>query len=650
MSAAFSLGILFPATTARAAGAGDAYDQARSAYHELDQMPEEKKRLRHHWQSVIDRFKAVSEKYPKSSYADDALYMEGKLYFDLYDYSHYKADLHDAVDRWKECATKYPASNYADDALFWEAKALDLLDRRSQEIDVLRSLLEKHPKGDMVRDAKKLLAKIDPNGDTETAAATPTPEATATPEMVAKATPIPTPTPRPVATPAVTEGGTAGEPQQVHAVKVFSNDGYTRVAIYTGGEVHWKAHEIKADGDKPPRVYVDLTAARVGDDLKQEAPKLDNSWEMPIEDGLLKRARVAQYDGTTVRVVLDLTSISSWKITPFFDPFRVVFDFYGVADDGRGAVASAAGTPTPAAVATLAMPVPTPVASGTLTAAQLEKINAQTARKTGLSLTQQLGLTFTRIFIDAGHGGHDPGAIGPTGVREKDVNLAIARKLQKKLVELGYDAILTRKDDTFLELDERTGLANEGRGDLFVSIHCNSTDKKGDRNASGIETYYADIASDRGSARLAAIENATSEKHMNQLDEILKGLLHSEFTLKSADLATSVETNLVSEVRKKNPGLRMHGKGVKSALFYVCLTANMPAILVETSFISNPKEEKRLADPKYQQLVADGIADAVDAWVDAQVKFRPLRAQQSPVEPPPKTTTAKKHRASKKHR
>ncbi|HVO30304.1 MAG TPA: N-acetylmuramoyl-L-alanine amidase, partial [bacterium] len=246
----------------------------------------------------------------------------------------------------------------------------------------------------------------------------------------------------------------------------------------------------------------------------------------------------------------------------------------------------------------------------------------------------------------------------------KDINLAIAQKLRKKLVDLGYDAVLTRKDDTFLELEERTGIANKD-GDLFISVHCNSTDKKGDKNASGIEVYYADVASDKGSARLAAIENQTSPKHMSELETILEGLARNEFTVKSAELATAVQKRLVDDVKKPYPDLKTHANGVKSALFYVCLTAHMPAILVETSFISNPKEEKRLADPRYQQVIADSIAGAADAWLDGQAMSgakrtlvaAPEKEKDPPSTPAPTPTPggsgegkeSHKHRAEKRH-
>ncbi|HVO32128.1 MAG TPA: AMIN domain-containing protein, partial [bacterium] len=425
----FSLVFLAKTPVAHAGPAEDAYAQAQVAYRELMAMPEEKKKFRHHWQSVIDKFKAISEKYPKSNVADSALFTEGKLYYELYDISRLKDDLRNAATAWNDCAEKYPKSHVADDSLFWAAKAQHVLGYHDKEVADLQMLLEKYPKSEMVKDARKALAKIEADGEAKVASATPA----ATPTAVAVSTPEPQPTPTPpprstpvavaiasgtpaaVIAPDVTSGGDAGENQAIHKVKVISDAGYTRVVIYAGGEVHWEAHQIKADGDKPPRVYVDLTNAHVGEDLKKDAPRLEKMWEIPIEDGLLKRARVAQNDGETVRVVLDLGAITKWRITPFDDPFRLIFDFYG-AGGAPVAVAGAEPQPSPAssavAVATPegATPVPsaTPEAGATpsLTPEQLAKLkDAASKRAGGISLSAQLGLKVARIYIDAGHGG-----------------------------------------------------------------------------------------------------------------------------------------------------------------------------------------------------------------------------------------------------
>jgi N-acetylmuramoyl-L-alanine amidase len=215
------------------------------------------------------------------------------------------------------------------------------------------------------------------------------------------------------------------------------------------------------------------------------------------------------------------------------------------------------------------------------------------------------------VIIDPGHGGHDSGALGPTGKKEKDVSLAISRKLASRLRAEGLEVLLTRERDTFVRLEDRAQFANDQRGDLFISVHCNSATS---RKLRGVETYSLNIASDRYSIRLAARENASSEKSISDLQFILADLATKANTEESTHLATRVQKALVESLAAKDAGLR--DLGHKQALFYVLLGAKMPAILVETSFISNPEDERRLGSSKYQDQVAAAIADGVRAFLD----------------------------------
>jgi N-acetylmuramoyl-L-alanine amidase len=215
-----------------------------------------------------------------------------------------------------------------------------------------------------------------------------------------------------------------------------------------------------------------------------------------------------------------------------------------------------------------------------------------------------------RIVIDAGHGGHDPGAIGPRGVREKDVTLAMARRLAAKLRDAGFEVVLTRKDDRFLALEERTAVANTARGDLFVSIHANAHPR---RNRSGVETYFLNTADDRYAARLAARENGLDlGEGETEVARILTDLGAKASAGASRALARLVQREVTRGVRSRIGEVR--DLGVKSALFYVLLGARMPAVLVETAFISNRDEERRLASKRYQDEVATGIARAVSTF------------------------------------
>jgi N-acetylmuramoyl-L-alanine amidase len=238
--------------------------------------------------------------------------------------------------------------------------------------------------------------------------------------------------------------------------------------------------------------------------------------------------------------------------------------------------------------------------------------SAVLASKAG-SLSDQLGLRIRRIVVDAGHGGRDTGALGPKGTREKDVALAIAKVLAVKLKTLGFAVILTRQDDRYLTLDERTRIANDARADLFVSIHCNAARR---RKLAGIETWTLNVASNRYAARLASFENADADRSASDLRLILADLATRANADDSRDIAQSVQSALVRAMRSRGEKVTDHG--IKHALFYVLLGARMPAILVETGFISNPAEEARLRSRERQHAAADAIAAGVREFADGR--------------------------------
>ena len=238
--------------------------------------------------------------------------------------------------------------------------------------------------------------------------------------------------------------------------------------------------------------------------------------------------------------------------------------------------------------------------------------SAVLASKAG-SLTEQLGLRIRRVVVDAGHGGRDTGALGPRGTREKDVALAIAKVLALKLKALGFAVVLTRQDDRYLTLDERTRIANDARADLFVSIHCNAARR---RKLSGIETWTLNVASNRYAARLATFENADTDRSASDLRLILADLATRANADDSRDIAQSVQSALVRAMRSRGEKVTDHG--IKHALFYVLLGARMPAILVETGFISNPAEEGRLRSRDRQRAAADAIAAGVREFADGR--------------------------------
>jgi N-acetylmuramoyl-L-alanine amidase len=219
------------------------------------------------------------------------------------------------------------------------------------------------------------------------------------------------------------------------------------------------------------------------------------------------------------------------------------------------------------------------------------------------SLTRALGLKIGRIVVDAGHGGHDTGTIGPNGIMEKDLVLDVALRLGRLLeTRLGADVIYTRDDDTFIPLETRTAVANEHQADLFVSVHANSSP---DPSARGVETYYLNFTSDPGALEVAARENAVSQKSIFELQDLVKKITLKEKIEESHELASDVQQSLYNGLASKRSTLR--DRGVKKAPFVVLIGANMPSILAEISFVSNPTDAAKLETPEYRGKIAESL-------------------------------------------
>ena len=361
-------------------------------------------------------------------------------------------------------------------------------------------------------------------------------------------------------------------------LRFWSNPNYTRVVIDADSEASYYHHLLKKDPsiNKPQRLYVDLSNSRLGERIRKS---------IPIHDDLLSDARAGQYTQDSVRVVVDIKSFETYKIFSLKDPFRIVIDVWG----SRGAKKP---------------PIRPP---------------AGTVKKGGKippgSLAKQLALGVRRIVIDPGHGGKDYGAPGYyKGVHEKKVVLAIAKRLANKIrKELKLDVILTRNGDRFLTLEERTAFANTKNADLFISIHTNASR---DRRAYGIETYFLNLATDEEAIRVAAMENATSTKNISDLQKILYDLMQNAKINESSRLAGYVQGTIVGHLKNKRYS-RVKSKGVKQAPFYVLLGAQMPSILIETAFISNPRECKRLTNPQFQERLSEGIIKGIRSYIRA---------------------------------
>ncbi|BET58231.1 MULTISPECIES: N-acetylmuramoyl-L-alanine amidase [Geobacter] len=380
-------------------------------------------------------------------------------------------------------------------------------------------------------------------------------------------------------------GATTGEARaQVTEIRYWSNPDYTRVAITLDREVLFESNQIKqhVSDANPSRIYIDLNASRLGPGVK----------DLSIGDGLLKTARVGQYRADVVRVVLDVENVKDYKVFPLSDPFRIIIDVKGVR---------------PLEISRLTEQIqPAPAV-----AAEPKKIE-QREEKPRVGARFKPG-KIRRIVVDPGHGGHDPGAVGAYGTQEKNVVLAIGLKLAEKLRdELGIDVVMTRSTDVFIPLEERTAIANKVNADLFVSIHANASLNRG---ASGIETYYLNLAKTEKAAQLAARENGTSLEKVSLLQAILFDLMANYKLNDSAHLAEEVQKSLYRKLHGQYPSTR--NLGVKQGPFYVLVGATMPSILVETAFISNEAEEERLKDSSYQEQAAEGILEGIKGYISS---------------------------------
>ena len=359
----------------------------------------------------------------------------------------------------------------------------------------------------------------------------------------------------------------------VTGVRHWSNPNYTRIVIDTDRDVTYTHSLLKKDTvqKRPQRLYVDLAQALLGKDIKTV---------IPIDDNLLTDVRAGQFAADSVRVVVDLKSFKTHKIFSLKNPSRIVIDI-------RGHSAKSDQKPT----TTVNLP-PGKVGVG--------------------DIATQLALGVRRIVIDPGHGGQDYGAPGYyKGVHEKRVVLEIGQRLARKIrAQLGCEAILTRANDKSLTLEERTAFANIKKADLFISIHTNAAR---DRRAYGIETYFLNLATDQDAILVAARENATSTKNISDLETILSDLMNHAKINESSRLANHVQKAMVNQMKVKYQ--RIKSKGVKQAPFYVLLGAEMPSILIETSFISNSRECKRLTDTTYQDALCDAIIKGIKSYI-----------------------------------
>lgn len=510
-------------------------------------------KYRHHWERCIRLYDRVYKRYPRSDSAPWALYRSARLLTGLYRYSGSTKDLDEALKRFKRVVERYPQHRLADDAQF-----------RIGEI----FYKEKNDLSSAYVEFLKLDIKF-PSGDMR-------PRAQAMLDRLASVISR------------KEEARLRKEARRRGAVHVkdirhWSTPNYTRVVVDLDAPVKYTSRLLKPDPriKKPGRLYLDLRHARVSKDIDSH---------IPIKDGLLKAARAAQHSPDSVRVVLDMESVGGYKIFHLYDPFRIVVDVRRSAEKRKAGPSRAERKRKPRKGIRRADTSPPPV-----------------------SLAGQLGLSVKRIVIDPGHGGRDPGCRGPGGLLEKHIVLRLAKILAARIrKEVGCEVFLTRTRDVFVPLERRTAIANMKKADLFISLHVNA---HRNRRIHGLETYFLNMATDKRAVLVAARENATSEKNISDLQAILNDLMLNTKIHESNRLALKVHAGMVSQVKKKYKKVR--DLGVKQAPFYVLIGAEMPAVLVETGFLTNPVEARRLTTKTYMAQMAAGISRGIKSYIDS---------------------------------
>ena len=419
----------------------------------------------------------------------------------------------------------------------------------------------------------------------------------------------------------------------VMAVRTWNSPGSTRIVVALDGTIKYDAARISS----PDRIYFDLYNARL-------SPKLPKG-ALAVPGGLLKSVRIGPNKPGVVRLVLDVDGAKDYSAFLLGSPYRLVIDVHsqtvtttknvasppaGPAEPVSAAETPAANSPADEAASVNPPNSANPAKPSSTIAARVSTRVAPVLPKTksvaslgpppepkpthdgGRSLTRALGLKISRIVIDPGHGGHDTGTIGPHGLMEKDLCLDVALRLghliEQKLP--GAEVIYTRKDDTFIPLEQRTAIANEAKADLFISIHANSSH---DPAARGIETYYLNFATSAESMEVASRENANSQESLHDLQDLIQKIARNEKIEESKELAGDIQNTLTERLQVVSQGER--NRGVKKAPFVVLIGANMPSVLSEVSFVSNPSDERLLRRTDQRQRIADGLYRGIAAYL-----------------------------------
>lgn len=531
------------------------------------------------WEALAEVFAAVPERFPTDPLAGHALWRLAEIRV-REDRAGVPSARVQATTALELLITRYPTSRFAPAAYLRLADLGSGAEARSRYYRLLREY-PGSPEAERARERLTALAdgvEPEPRPESETTdlsdqdpadevpEASPTPASRTSPSAVA-----PEIESVPLDPPSVDEAERAEAPDPASAtsesglgrllgVRHYSDDTVTRVVLDLDRSLQ---HEI-GEAQGPPRVFVDLIGAELPTDV-------DPDLEIPGPG--VDRVRAGVNRPGVVRVVLDLEREARYSFFTLSGPDRLVVDIPTAEISER--LATARRPPAPE----------------------------------GGAEARQLNLGIRRVVIDPGHGGTAPGAIGRSGTTEKELTLDIANRLADNLRSSGYEVLLTRDADESIPLEERPVLATRSGADLFVSIHINSSTN---RRLSGFETYYLDLATDPTAAETAARENAGAEGGLGGLDNLLDEIVKNANKRESRDLAHSIQDSLVLQMTRQHDDIR--DLGVKHAPFIVLVGAQMPAVLVECSFLSHDREEQRLRDPDYRQRVADAIHIGIENY------------------------------------
>jgi N-acetylmuramoyl-L-alanine amidase len=639
----------------------------------LNSKPTEKRTLADYKQ-VVAGYRRVALITPRAPEVPDSLLAVAELYTEMGDRfgrTYYQS----AVDSYQFLVREYPTSKYCQDAILREAKLQrEQLGDSAQAKKTYEDFLKKYPRSPRKREAQEALAELallqNNDAPVESLASNSNASSPVAEELQASA-PVHSggkPANRPA----------SGEVPHVRRIRAAANGDATRVTIDLEDSVQYASGRI-ANPDRiffdlhaarltpelaHGNIHVDgslLTAIRVAQNhngvvrvvldvngvkdytasLTNNPPQLlidlyGNSPGAPVRTAKVKKTQPAETDDSNEdgSAKSDMHSAqnaaakgpardtdSGTEYAEANSKSAISSTINGGTTTSGAAIAPASGN-NPSTATRNSLPgvknVRGSSVKATTTNAKPDLIRAsstpQPTRDGQSTLTRTLGLKIGRIVIDAGHGGHDTGTIGPTGLMEKDLCLDVALRLGKIIEQKlpGADVVYTRSDDTFIPLEERTNIANQAKADLFISIHANSSR---DHAARGIETYYLNLKGSAEAMEVAARENATAQEGVHDLQNLVMKIAKTEKIDESKELAEDIQDSLAKRIQKSSKPVK--NRGVRKAPFVVLIGADMPSILTEISFLSNPADEQLLKKPENRQRVAEGLYQGVASYLES---------------------------------